>query len=577
MSRVIHPRLARPQWWRDAVVYQIYPRSFADAHGDGLGDIPGVTSRVWYLRELGVDAVWLSPFYPSQLADGGYDVDDYRDVDPRLGSLAEFDEMVAALHSAGIGVIVDLVPNHTSNRHAWFVEALAASPGAAARERYLFRDGANGGIEPPNEWESLFGGSAWTPAGDGQWYLHLFAPEQPDLNWDNPEVRIDFENTLRFWSDRGVDGFRVDVAHGLVKDLEEPWERQDELELWPRPDGSHPLWDRDGVMDIYRSWRRVFDCYDPPRFAVAEASVHPSRRARYASPETLGQAFNFAMSDADWRPGDFHEVVDTALRDAAESGSSTTWLLGGHDSPRVASRLGLPLIPSPRVYADTADGRPFRHDSQWLARQWLLSDGRRPHVDHELGRRRARAATLIELALPGCTYVYQGDELGLPEVADLPPEVLQDPMAGRSAREKGRDGCRVPLPWSADRNALGGNSFGFGRDGAHLPQPDWFADFAVDVQSADPTSTLTMFRRAVALRASLLAEASEESPAAAGGFAWVPAVEGVLHFHRGLWHCVTNFTDGAVPRPAGEVLLCSAPEGAGDGVPANSTVWLRAS
>ena len=573
---MIHPRLARPQWWRDAVVYQIYPRSFADAHGDGLGDIPGVTSRVGYLRELGVDAVWLSPFYPSQLADGGYDVDDYRDVDPRLGSLAEFDQMVTTLHSAGIGVIVDLVPNHTSNRHAWFLEALAASPGSAVRDRYLFRDGANGGTQPPNEWESLFGGSAWTPVGDGQWYLHLFAPEQPDLNWDNPEVRADFETTLRFWSDRGVDGFRVDVAHGLVKDLGEPWERQDELEHWPRPDGSHPFWDRDGLMDIYRSWRRVFDSYDPPRFAVAEASVHPSRRARYASPETLGQAFNFAMSDADWRPDDFHEVIDTALRDVAESGSSPTWLLGCHDAPRVASRFGLPLIPSPRVFADAAGGRPFRHDSQWLARQWLLSDGRRPDLDPELGLRRARAAALIELALPGCTYVYQGDELGLPEVADLPPEVLQDPMAGRSAREKGRDGCRVPMPWSADRNALGGNSFGFGRDGAHLPQPDWFADYAVDVQSADPTSTLAMYRRAVAMRASLLAEASAESPSASGGFAWVPAGEGVLHFHRGPWHCVTNFTDAPVARPTGEVLLCSAPEGAGDGVPANSTLWLRA-
>ncbi len=563
-----HPRLARPQWWHDAVVYQIYPRSFADAHGDGLGDIPGITSRVGYLSALGVDAVWLSPFYPSQLADGGYDVDDYRDVDPRLGSLEEFDEMVAALHAAGIGVIVDLVPNHSSNRHAWFRAALAASPGSPERARYLFRDGADGGALPPNDWESLFGGSAWTPAGDGQWYLHLFAPEQPDLNWDNPEVRADFEHTLRFWSDRGVDGFRIDVAHGLVKNLAEPWPPQKEMEDWPRPDGSHPLWDRDELMNVYRSWRRVFDSYDPPRFAVAEAAVHPSRRARYASPETLGQAFNFAMQEADWRPDDFHRVIDAALSDVADTGSSTTWLLGCHDSPRVASRYGLPLIPEPRVFADLKGERPFRHDSQWLARQWLLTDGRAPEVDLPLGRRRARAAVLVEFALPGCTYVYQGDELGLPEVADLPREVLQDPMAGRSTREKGRDGCRVPLPWAADRHALGGNSFGFGSDGAHLPQPDWFGDFAVDVQEADPTSSLAMYRQALELRASLTATPP-------GEFEWVAGPSGLLHFRRGAWHCLTNFTDAPLPRPEGEVLLCSAPEGAAGGVPANATVWLR--
>ena len=567
---VTHPRLARPQWWHDAVVYQIYPRSFADAHGDGLGDIPGVTSRVDYLSALGVDAVWLSPFYPSQLADGGYDVDDYRDVDPRLGSLEDFDEMVAALHGAGIGVIVDLVPNHSSNLHAWFQAALAASPGSPERARYLFRDGADGGNEPPNDWESLFGGSAWTPVGDGQWYLHLFAPEQPDLNWDNPDVRADFEYTLRFWSDRGVDGFRIDVAHGLVKNLVEPWPSQKEIEDWPRPDGSHPLWDRDELMDIYRSWRRVFDSYDPPRFAVAEAAVHPTRRSRYASPETLGQAFNFAMQEADWRADDFHAVIDAALLDVADTGSSTTWLLGCHDSPRVASRFGLPLIPDPRVFADLEGRRAYRHDSQWLARQWLLTDGRRPEVDHDLGRRRARAAALVEFALPGCTYIYQGDELGLPEVADLPPEVLQDPMAGRSSREKGRDGCRVPLPWSAERNALGGDSFGFGTDGAHLPQPDWFGGYAVDVQQRDPASSLSMYRRALELRAEFL----DTDP---GEFAWAgPAADGVLHFRRGSWHCVTNFTDAPLARLAGEVLLCSAPEGTGDGVPAYATVWLRA-
>src|SRR4051795_1818586 len=208
-----------PEWWRQAVVYQIYPRSFADSNGDGVGDLAGVTSRVGYLADLGVDAVWLSPFYPSALADGGYDVDDYRDVDPVLGSLADFDDLVSQLHGAGIKVVIDIVPNHTSDRHAWFREALSSGPGSPARDRYIFRDGSGpDGSEPPNDWESTFGGSAWERVPDGQWYLHLFAPEQPDFDWENPEVVAEFEDILRFWLDRGVDGFRIDVANSLKKD-----------------------------------------------------------------------------------------------------------------------------------------------------------------------------------------------------------------------------------------------------------------------------------------------------------------------------------------------------------------------
>ena len=278
-----------PDWWQTAVIYQIYPRAFADANGDGMGDLLGVVSRVDYLAELGVDAVWLSPFYPSALADGGYDVDDYRDVDPGIGTLADFDVMITALHGVGIKVLVDIVPNHSSDRHAWFVEALAAPAGSPERHRYIFRDGEGpDGSRPPNDWQSLFGGSVWEPVGDGQWYFHLFAPEQPDLNWDDEEVREDFRTTLRFWADRGVDGFRVDVAHGLVKDLTTPYVPWPEIEMMQREDGSHPLWDRDDLQLVYRDWRALFDSYDPPRFAVAEASVHPSRRARYAAPTSLG-------------------------------------------------------------------------------------------------------------------------------------------------------------------------------------------------------------------------------------------------------------------------------------------------
>ena len=271
-------------WWRQAVVYQVYPRSFADADGDGLGDLPGIVSRVDHLAELGVDAVWLSPFYPSALADGGYDVADYRDVDPRLGTLDDFDAMVDALHARGIRIVVDIVPNHTSDLHEWFQEALAAGRGSAARERYIFREGKGAdGAEPPTDWVSVFGGSAWERVADGQWYLHNFAIEQPDLNWDHPEVRADFVRTLRFWSDRGVDGFRIDVAHMLTKDLTEPLPSRAELAELPF-DGQHPLIDRDDVHEIYAEWRRVFNEYDPPRTAVAEAWVEPHARAAVRAP-----------------------------------------------------------------------------------------------------------------------------------------------------------------------------------------------------------------------------------------------------------------------------------------------------
>ena len=539
---------SRASWWRTAVVYQIYPRSFADSDGDGVGDLPGVSSRVSYLHELGVDAVWLCPFYPSALADGGYDVDDYRDVDPRLGTLDDFDAMVSALHAADIKVLIDIVPNHSSNRHPWFVEALAAPPGSAARSRYIFRDGIGPGRqEPPNDWQSLFGGSAWEQVGDGQWYLHLFAAEQPDFNWHSEEVHADFARTLRFWADRGVDGFRVDVAHGLVKDLNEPYRPWTELSDMMRPDGSHPLWDREELPEVYREWRRIFDAYDPPRIAVAEASVHPTRRSRYAAADGLGMAFNFEMQDADWRVEDYRRVIDSGLSDLAR-GDTATWLLGCHDSPRVATRYGLPQHPT--------------RNAQQVAREWLLTDGREPALDRALGERRARAAVMVLLALPGSTYIYQGEELGLHEVADLPTSELQDPMAFRSGgAEKGRDGCRVPLPWSP-----AGPSLGFGPGPARPAQPAWFADYSVALQAQRADATLVLYRRALAARKELLV---------GDGFAWRPTEEGVMHFVRsGGWSCVTNFTDHPVALPAGEPVLASSPLVEGR-LPSDATVWLR--
>jgi alpha-glucosidase len=536
-------------WWRQAVVYQIYPRSFADADGDGVGDLRGITSRIPYLGSLGVDAVWLSPFYPSALADGGYDVDDYRDVDPRLGTLADFDDLTAALHAAGIKVIVDIVPNHSSNRHPWFLSALDAPSGSAARERYIFRDGTGpGGSQPPADWESLFGGPAWTRVPDGQWYLHLFAPEQPDLNWDNREVRDDFLTTLRFWSDRGVDGFRVDAAHGLAKHLVEPLAARAHLPDTPLPDGSHPLWDRDEVQEIYAEWRQVLNQYDPPRTAVAEAAVHSSRRARYASPEGLGQAFNFDLMQANWNHDEFRTIITRNLAEAQESGATSTWVFSNHDAVRHATRFGLPQ----------------GGDGHWQdGKGWLLTDGQTPALDRALGLRRARAATLLMLALPGSAYLYQGEELGLHEVGDLPADVLRDPSYRRSGgREKGRDGCRVPLPWTTD-----GPSLGFGVGPAHLPQPEWFAACSVQAQEADHDSTLHLYRQALALRRKL--QATED-------LAWLSTGDDdVLHFTRpGGWRSITNLGPRPVRLPEGTLLLASGPVDREQLLPTDTTAWL---
>ncbi|WP_019200337.1 glycoside hydrolase family 13 protein [Tsukamurella sp. 1534] len=544
--------LGTADWWRQAVVYQIYPRSFADSNGDGIGDLPGITSRVPYLRELGIDAVWLSPFYPSELADGGYDVADYRNVDPRLGTLEDFDAMSAALHDAGIKLIVDIVPNHTSDQHEWFQAAVAAGRGSHERDRYHFFEGkGENGEEPPNDWLSHFGGPAWhrvtEPDGTpGQWYLHMFAKEQPDLNWERDDVRADFEHTLRFWSDRGVDGFRIDVAHYLRKDLSEPFAPYaevgaTELQLYP----NHPYMDRDDVHEIYRAWRKVFNEYQPPRTAVAEAWVHKSRLAAYASPDGLGQAFNFDLLVSEFDGKEFKAIIDDNLRQAAETGSSSTWVLSNHDVVRHATRYGLP-----RGYGEHAD-------------PWTLAGGSHDDVDTESGELRARAATLLMLALPGSTYLYQGEELGLHEVGDIPAADRQDPTFFRTeGKEIGRDGCRVPIPW-----ATSGPSFGFGTGSAHLPQPSWFGGYSVDAEDDDPTSTLNLYRAALRVRADVETDESltwleHESPE-------------VLAFERpNGWRSITNFGTDPVELPAGEILLTST-EIEGRTLPGNATAWLR--
>ncbi|SDQ06322.1 glycoside hydrolase family 13 protein [Quadrisphaera sp. DSM 44207] len=556
------PAGAGREWWRSAVIYQVYPRSFADADGDGIGDLPGITARLEHLTALGVDAVWLSPFYRSPQADAGYDVADYTDVDPIFGTLADADALIARAHDLGLRVVVDLVPNHTSDEHAWFQEALAAGPGSRARARYIFRDGRGpGGEQPPNDWRSVFGGRAWTRVSEpdgtpGQWYLHLFDSKQPDLDWSNPEVREHLEDVLRFWLDRGVDGFRVDVAHGLVKaDGLPDWSRAHGL-VHADPDGERaPMWDQDDVHEIYRSWRRVLDSYDGDRMMVAEAWVAPAERlARYVRPDEMHQAFNFPFLDSPWTAADLRTVVDASLAADRAVGAPTTWVLSNHDVVRHVSRMGLP-VGTARPNGITAED---------------------PQPDEELGLRLGRSASLLMLALPGSAYLYQGEELGLPDHTAMPHEARQDPAFRRTGGEEiGRDGCRVPMPWRHDAPGLG-----FGPSGrTWLPQPAAYARYAADLQVGVPSSTYEVYREALRLR--------REHDLGRGDLRWVElpgAGPDVLAFttgSRGEVLVVTAFADAELALPAdAEVLLASGelgtrPDGARV-LPPGTTAWLRA-
>ncbi|CAM5230810.1 glycoside hydrolase family 13 protein [Streptomyces avidinii] len=606
-------------WWRDAVIYQVYVRSFADSDGDGIGDLRGVRSRLPHLARLGVDAVWLTPFYVSPQADGGYDVADYRAVDPLFGDLSDADELVRAAHALGLRVIVDVVPNHTSEQHPWFRAALAGEPGA--RERYHFRPGRGpAGELPPNDWESIFGGPAWTRVPDGDWYLHLFAPEQPDLDWDHPEVAAEFASVLRFWLDLGIDGFRIDVAHGMVKapGLPDIGRGAQATLIGTEP---LPFFDQDGVHEIHRSWRRLLDSYGGGRIGVAEAWAPTSERlALYVRPDELHQAFNFRFLNCPWDPAAMRTVIDESLAATTAVGAPTTWVLSNHDVVRHVTRYG---------------------------------GGAR-------GLARARAAALLMLALPGSAYVYQGEELGLPEVADLPDRARQDPAFRRGRRQQWatagpagwereadgarppasgtsgpqtttptgsesgpggasgsgrgsepdvttrpeapgqdglRDGCRVPLPWSGAQAP-----YGFGPAGSWLPQPAGWGDLSVAAQTGDPHSTLELYRAALELRRAMpglgapeagtgSAEgAATESGTEAGtgpdgsaegpypcGMRWQSAPEGVLLFTRPGFACTLNSRPDPVELPApGRPVLSSAPvetDGRTVRLPPESCTW----
>jgi alpha-glucosidase len=532
------------EWWRDAVVYQIYPRSFADGNGDGIGDFPGMTGHIPYLAELGVDAVWISPFYVSPQRDAGYDVADYTDVDPLFGTLADFDAFLAAAHDVGIRVIVDLVPNHSSSDHPWFQAALAAAPGSAERARHMFRRGVGpDGSQPPNNWESVFGGSAWTPVGDGEWYLHLFDPGQPDFDWTNPEVADMFDDVLRFWLDRGVDGFRVDVAHSLVKAEGLP-DNAVMRDIQGAGGDRGPMWDQDGVHDVYRRWRRLVDGYEGPRILVAEAWVSPAARmARYVRADEMHQAFNFPYMLAGWSAAALRRTIDESITANSDVDATTTWVLSNHDVVRHATRFGQ-ADPTAWVNGIGADD---------------------PQPDEALGLRRARAAELLTLGLPGSAYVYQGEELGLPEHTTLPDALRQDPTFTRTGGvELGRDGARVPLPWVADAPAYGFSPTG----AAWLPQPASFARHAADREEADPASTLALYRAAIALR--------RERGLGTSGLSWNDSPSDVLDATLGDVRLVLNMGDDPVALPEGaRVLLASVDDAVSDGMLApDSSVWL---
>ncbi len=533
------PPVPGREWWRDAVFYQIYVRSFADSNADGIGDLDGIRNKLDYLAGLGVDAIWITPFYTSPMADHGYDVADPRDVDPSFGDLAAFDRLISEAHARGIRVTVDLVPNHSSDERDWFTEALRAAPGSAERDRYIFRDGRGpDGAEPPNNWPAVFGGSAWDRVTEadgtpGQWYLHLFDPKQPDLNWENPEVWADLEETLRFWLDRGVDGFRIDVAHGMAKPTGLPDIDERSLALLNGGGSAaeralldivDPRWDADGVHDIHRFIRKVLNDY-PEAMAVGEVWVTETERLRrYVRPDELHLAFDFRMVESRFRADELRATIEAALATVDGTGAPTTWVLSNHDIVRHVTRYGGGLV----------------------------------------GARRGRAAALLQLALPGVAYLYQGDELSLPSV-EPPDEALTDPTWERSGHtQRGRDNCRIPIPWAPGEPPYG---FSEGGAGTWLPMPAGWGPLAAGSQEDVAGSTLSLYRQALALR--------REHDGFQGELTFLDAPHGCLAFRRdGGLTCFVNTTNTAVPLPAGEQLLTSVPLTADGLLPGDAAAWL---
>ncbi len=561
-------RLENRDWWRSSVVYQVYPRSFADSVGDGLGDVPGITAKLPYLADLGVDAVWVSPWYPSPMADGGYDVSDYCDIDPRFGTLADAETFIAEAHQLGLRVLIDLVPNHCSDQHPLFQAALAAPPGSAEREMFIFRNGrGDGGDLPPNNWGALFGGSAWERVVDAegrpeQWYCHMFSPEQPDWNWENPAVVAMFDDVIRFWFDRDVDGFRIDVADSMAKDQafpDNPVDPRTGLGTVRKFIGA-PFWDQPGVAVIHRRWRAIADSYADtplgPRVFVSEAHLTPTERlVSYVTDGRLHTTFNFDHLWCEWTAASYRHMIDLTIAAHAAVGAPATWVIGNHDVTRPVTRYG-----KPETGWRFTDEGPHPEDLAKFAEHYAALP-----TDQDLGRRRARAAALLAFALPGVPYLYQGEELGLEEVEDLPDHVLADPTWLRSGKTiKGRDGCRVPLPWGGTTPPFG---FGPAEGDPWLPQPDHWASMTAEAQSDDPTSHLELYRAALAER--------HRNPALGGTFAWDETADpDVLSFTRTPgFRCLVNFGDAVVPLPAGARVLVASND-VSQGLGRDTAVWL---
>jgi alpha-glucosidase len=524
-------------WWRNAVTYQVYLRSFADGNGDGVGDLAGVRSRLPYLRDLGVDAVWITPWYVSPMVDAGYDVLDHRDIDPLFGTLDQARAVIDEAHALGLRVIVDIVANNCSDRHPWFQAALRAGPGSPERERFFFRPGrGRDGSEPPNDWQSFFGGPTWTRVHDGEWYLHLFSPQQPDLNWGHPDVWAEYEDIQRFWFDLGLDGLRVDVAFGLVK-----------AEGLPDAAGRTPppYEDQPGLHDIYRSWRRIADSYPGHRMYVGEVWVDTAEQlARYVRPDELHTAFNFGHLLGPWDASAIRDAVDQTLAAHTSVGAPPVWVLSNHDVPRHVTRYGRTVTSLDLL--DRQHGAP---------------------CDRELGTRRARAAALLSLALPGSYYLYQGEELGLWEVEDIPTEFRQDPtLTSSGLTNPGREGCRVPIPWSGEAPP-----FGFSTSHAWLPQPAEWRGYTVEAQTGRPDSMLELYRAALRIR-------RHEDALGDGALRWLDAPADVLAFARDPdFTCIANLSGAPVALPDRRgILLASVPLDDGK-LPPDATVWLRGS
>ena len=539
---------SKQEWWRHAVIYQIYPRSFADGNGDGMGDLPGVLSRLESLKELGIDAIWFSPFFTSPQKDAGYDVSNYTDIDPRFGTLADFDALLAKAHAHGIRIIIDLVPNHSSDQHPLFQAALRASKGSPERDMYVFREGKDANT-PPNNWQSVFGGPAWTQVEDGQWYLHLFDSSQPDFNWANPKVEQFFHDVLRFWFDRGVDGFRVDVAHSLVKDpalpdIEEVSSSMTGSDSAPKEEKPHPFWGQEGVHEVIRGFRKVANEYED-RAMCAEAWILPlSKMAKWVRPDEYHQTFNFAYLETPWDSAKLRNVVDESLREFGNAGAPSTWVLSNHDVIRHVTRMAYDKVPK------QGDGIGPSY----------------PQPDEARGQRVGRAATAFMLGLPGSSYIYQGEELGLPEHTTLDASFREDPTFFRTKGERvGRDGCRVPIPWESDKPAYGFNNTGK----SWLPQPENYRRYARSEQRGVAGSTLELYRQLLKVR--------KEFNMGLGNLKWVEELcdETTLAFDNSGVRVIANF-GGSVNLPSGELLATTQHDLTVEGVLEHDQVaWIR--